>query len=323
MNELSGKRILITGGAGFIGSFIADQLITENVEEVVILDNLVRGSRDNVKAALSSGRVVFVEGDIRDRTLLDKLFNGIDYCFHMAALRITHCVAEPRQAQEVMFEGTFNVAETCVKHKVKKVVAASSASIYGMADTFPISEAHHPYNNRTLYGAAKIANEGLFRSFHDMYGLDYDTMRYFNVYGPRMDTTGKYTEVVVRWYHLIKEGKPPVIFGDGKGSMDFVYVEDVARANILALKAGVSDEVFNVASGVETSLEELCLLLLEAMHSDLKPTYVPVPDDRKKVEVSRRLADVSKARSQIGFEVEVPLKEGLERLVGWLDSQKP
>ena len=322
MNELSDKKILITGGAGFIGSFIADQLMTENVKEVVILDNLVRGSRDNVKEALSSGRVVFVEGDIRDRTLLDKLFNGIDYCFHMAALRITHCVADPRQAQEVMFEGTFNVAEACVKHKVKKVVAASSASIYGMADIFPITEAHHPYNNRTLYGAAKIANEGLFRSFHDMYGLDYNTMRYFNVYGPRMDTNGKYTEVVVRWHHLIREGKPPLIFGDGKGSMDFVYVEDVARANILALKAGISDEVFNVASGVETSLEGLCLLLLETMHSNLKPTYIPVPDERKKVEVTRRLADVSKARSQIGFAAEVSLKAGLERLVAWLDSQK-
>ena len=320
MQNLSGSRILITGGSGFIGSFIADQLLGENVEEIILIDNLIRGSKNNVENALSSDRVKLIEGDIRNRNLLDNLFYEIDYCFHMAALRISHCAVEPRQALEVMLDGTFNVAESCVKNKVKKIVIASSASIYGTADIFPTREDHHPYNNHTLYGAAKIANEGMFRSFYDMYGLDYNAMRYFNVYGPRMDIHGKYTEVLIRWYHLIKEGKQPLIYGDGQQTMDFVYVEDVARANILGLKASVSDAVFNVASGIETSLEELCWSLLKVMKSNLKPKYISVPEDRKKVEVSRRLADITKAREQIGFEAKITLNEGLEKLINWLDS---
>ena len=322
MQNLSGSRILITGGAGFIGSFIADQLLSENVEEIILIDNLIRGSKNNVENAISSDRVKLIEGDIRDRNLLDNLFYGVDYCFHMAALRISHCAIEPRQALEVMLDGTFNVAESCVKNNVKKIVVASSASIYGTADIFPTREDHHPYNNHTLYGAAKIANEGLFRSFYDMYGLDYNAMRYFNVYGARMDIHGKYTEVLIRWYHLIKEGKQPLIYGDGKQTMDFVYVEDVARANILGLRASVSDEVFNIASGIETSLEELCWSLLEVMRSNLKPKYILVPEERKKVEVRRRLADITKAREQIGFEATITLNEGLEKLIHWLDSIK-
>jgi len=321
MNQIAGKKVLITGGAGFIGSFVADQLIEENVGQVVILDNFIRGSKDNIRGALTSGKVLLVEGDIRDRALLDDLFQGVDYCFHMAALRINHCIADPRQALEVMFEGTFNIVEACVKHKIKKVIFSSTASIYGMADIFPIREDHHPYNNRTLYGAAKAANEGIFRSFNDMFGLNYIALRYFNVYGPRMDMTGKYTEVMIRWYNLIKECKPPVIYGDGKRTSDFVYVEDVARANILALKADVTDEVFNVAEGVETSLDEFCSLLLQIMKSDLKPIYIPIPGDRSKNDVTRRLADVSKARNQIGFKTKFSLREGLERLVRWLDSK--
>lgn len=321
MNQISGARVLITGGAGFIGSFIADQLLDENVEEIILVDNFIRGSRENVRDAMSSGKVKLVEGDIRDRGLLNSLFHDIDYCFHMAALRINHCAEKPREALEVMFDGTFNVAESCVKRGVKKSIVASSASVYGTASVFPTKEEHHPYNNHTLYGVAKTANEGMFRSFHDMFGLNYNAMRYFNVYGPRMDVYGKYTEVLIRWYHLIKDGKQPLIYGDGKQTMDFVYVEDVARANILALKAEVTDEVFNVASGVESSLEELCWALLEVMGSDLKPKYVPLPDDRRKVEVRRRLADIIKARENIDFVAKVSLKEGLQRLVEWLSSQ--
>ena len=322
MNNISGSRVLITGGAGFIGSFIADQLLEEDAGEIILVDNFIRGSKNNVKAALSSGNVKMVEGDIRDRSLLEDLFKDIDYCFHMAALRINQCATEPRHALEVMFDGTFNVAESCVKHKVKKIIAASSASIYGTAETFPTKEDHHPYNNHTLYGAAKIANEGLFRSFYDMYGLEYNAMRYFNVYGPRMDIHGKYTEVLIRWYDLIKEGKRPLIYGDGKQTMDFVYVEDIARSNILALKSKVDDEVFNIASGIETSLEELCWLLLEVMESSLEPEYIPIPDDRQKVEVRRRLANVYKARDKIGFEAKVSLREGLQRLISWINLQK-
>ena len=319
MKNIAGSRILITGGAGFIGSHITDQLLMEDVEEIILIDDFIRGSRENVANALKSGKVNLIEGDIRDQPLLNKLFQNIDYCFHMAAFRINQCAAEPRAAFEVMFGGTFNVAELCIKHKVKKIVIASSASIYGTAEKFPTDEQHHPYNNKTLYGAAKLANEVIFRAFYDMYGLNYNAMRYFNVYGPRMDIFGKYTEVLIRWYHLIKENSQPLIYGDGKQSMDFVSVEDVARATISALTAPVTDEVFNVACGVETTLEELCAALLEAMGSTLKPKYVPLPDDRKNVEVTRRLADTSKAAELIGFNANIDLRQGLRSLVQWLD----
>ena len=321
MYQLTDSRILITGGAGFIGSHIADQLIErEGVREVILLDNMLRGSRTNIEKALASGRAQLVEGDIRDRALVDKLCSGVDYVFHMAALRITRCAENPREALEVMYDGAFNVVEACVRHKVRKLVAASSASIYGTADVFPTDEGHHPYNNRTLYGAAKMANELMYRAFNDMYGLPYVAMRYFNVYGPRMDREGKYTEVLIRWYGLIKKAESPLIFGEGDQTMDFVDVEDVARANVLAMKAGVSDQVFNVASHRETSLRQLCEALLATMGSRLEPKHVPLPSERKAVEVRRRLADTSKARELLGFEARISLEEGLARLVRWLDA---
>jgi nucleoside-diphosphate-sugar epimerase len=321
LNDLGDSRVLITGGAGFVGSHIADQLIAhENVREVVLLDNLLRGSRRNIEQAERSGRVRFVEGDIRDRSLLDRELSAVDFVFHMAALRSTRCAENPHEALEVMYDGTFNVVEACVRHKVRKLVAASSASVYGTADLFPTREDHHPYNNRTLYGAAKLANELMYRAFNDMYGLPYVALRYFNIYGPRMDTEGKYTEVLIRWYRLIKAGQPPLIFGEGDQTMDFVDVEDVARANVLALKAPVSDEVFNIASQRETSLRQLCDALLSTMGSKLEPSHVPLPAERKAVEVRRRLADGSKARERLSFEARIGLEQGLARLVRWLDA---
>jgi len=322
MIDLNDKRIVITGGAGFVGSFIVEQLLEEKPREILVLDNLMRGSRENLKPALSGGKVKLIEGDIRDHALLDKSFRNMDYCFHLAALRITQCAAEPREALEIMYDGTFNVLECCVRHKIKRLILASTASVYGQADSFPTNEDHHPYNNYTLYGAAKMANELMCRSFQQMHGLNFNALRYFNIYGPRMDTFGKYTEVLIRWYRLIKRNEPPLIFGDGKQTMDFIYVGEIARASILALKADVGNQVFNIANGVETSLEQLCLALLETMGSVLKPKYVPLPDERKKVEVMRRLADVTKAKQMIGFEAKVDLKEGLKRLVQWLDESE-
>jgi UDP-glucose 4-epimerase len=286
----------------------------KSVREVIIVDNFIRGSRENLANVLKSSSLRIVEGDIRDRKLLREAMAGVDLVFHQAAIRITQCAEEPRLALEVLVDGTFNVLEAAVRAGVKRVVAASSASVYGLAEEFPTTERHHPYNNRTLYGAAKTFNEGLLRSFHEMYGLNYVALRYFNVYGPRMDIYGAYTEVLIRWMERIDAGQPPLIFGAGTQTMDFIYVEDIARANILAVQSDVQDEVFNIASGVETSLNDLAYTLLKVMNSDLKEEYGP---ERKVNPVPRRLANVSKARRMLGFEAHVGLEEGLTRLVEW------
>jgi UDP-glucose 4-epimerase len=312
-------RVLITGGAGLIGSHIADLLVDEGVAEIVVLDNFVRGRRRNLAAASARGRVSIVEGDIRNRALVARVMHGIDYVFHQAAIRITQCAEEPRLALEVLVDGTFNVVEAAAAARVRKIVAASSASIYGLAEEFPTPERHHPYNNRTLYGAAKSFNEGLLRSVGEMYGLPYVALRYFNVYGPRMDVHGAYTEVFIRWMDRIAAGQPPLICGDGSQTMDFVYVEDVARANILAAKAPVTDEVFNVASGTETSLCAVAHALLRVMGSDLVPEHGP---ERKVNPVCRRLADVEKARRLLGFDCPLGLEDGLRRLVAWWQQER-
>ena len=314
MTDLAGARVVITGGGGFIGSTIADQLIDQGVDRIVVIDNFVRGRRSNLDRARESGRLELHEGDIADRDLLATIMRGTDIVFHQAAIRITQCAAEPRLALEVMVDGTFNVIEAANDADVKKVVAASSASVYGMAEEFPTTERHHGYDNRTIYGASKMFNEGLLRSFHDMYGLDYVALRYFNVYGPRMDIHGVYTEVLVRWMERIAAGEPPIILGDGSATMDFVFVEDVARANIAAAKASTSDRVYNVGTGVETSLRELADALLDVMGSDLRPEHGP---ERKVNAVPRRKASIERAREELGFTSSVSLHEGLERLVAW------
>jgi UDP-glucose 4-epimerase len=313
------QRVLITGGAGLVGSTIADRLVADGVGEVVVLDNFVRGRKENLTDALASGRVRIVEGDIRDRVLLAEVLQGIDVVFHQAAIRITQCAEEPRLALEVLVDGTYNVAEAAVEAGVRKLVAASSASVYGLAERFPTAEDHHPYGNDTLYGAAKVFNEGLLRSFHTMHGLDYVALRYFNVYGPRMDIHGVYTEVLVRWMERIARGEPPLILGDGLQTMDFVYIDDIARANLLAAASDATDVVCNVASGTETSLRELAATLLRVMGSDLEPVHGP---ERSVNRVSRRLADTRLARDLLGFSADVDLEEGLRRLVEWWRSER-
>ncbi len=313
--KIDGSRILVTGGCGLIGSTTIDLLLQKHKpEKIVIFDNLVRGTLANVTEALKDPRVELVEGDIRDVEAVHKVSEGMDAVIHMATLRITACAAEPREALGVMCDGSFNVLEAAQAKGLKKVVTASSASVYGLADVFPTTEDHHPYNNRTWYGASKVMLEGLLRSFYDMYGLPYVALRYFNVYGPRMDLHGKYTEVLIRWMERINSGEPPLILGDGSTTMDFVYIDDIARANVLALQSDLKDDVFNVASGVETSLNELADALLRVMGSNLKPEYGP---ERKVNPVSRRLADTTKAEDVLGFRAKVDLNEGLERLVAW------
>lgn len=317
--KLDDARILVTGGAGLIGSTTIDRLLAHPVGEIVILDDMVRGSIINLARALDDRRVRFVEGDICDAALVRQLSHGMDAVYHFAALRITACAADTLRAKEVMCDGTFNVVDAAREAGVRKIVAASSASVYGMADTFPTREDHHPYNNRTWYGAAKAMLEGLLRSYHAMHGLPYVALRYFNVYGPRMDLHGKYTEVLIRWMERIDAGQRPLILGDGRQTMDFVEIDDIARANILALTSDASDDVYNVASGIETSLDELAHALLRVMDSDLRPDYGP---ERAVNPVPRRLADVSKAKRELGFTAQVSLDEGLRRLVRWWHLSK-
>lgn len=315
---MKNKRVLITGGAGLIGSHIADLVALEKPREIIILDNFVRGRRDNLSSAIGSAPLNIIDGDIRDRALLAKAFDGVDIVFHQAAIRITQCAEEPRLAFEVLAEGTFNVLEAAVKTGVSKVVAASSASVLGLAESFPTTEEHHPYNNRTIYGAAKTFNEGLLRSFADMYGLRYVALRYFNVYGPRMDVYGAYTEVLIRWMERLSAGMPPLIYGDGSQTMDFVDARDIARANVLAAKSDVTDEVFNVASGREISLLQLAQMLSDIMGSSLEPQH---KEARTVNGVTRRLADISKAERFLGFKAEISMEQGLRDLVAWWQSK--
>jgi UDP-glucose 4-epimerase len=312
------ERALITGGLGLIGSHIADALVARGTA-VVVIDDLSRGRHENLAWAQANGDVRVVEGDIRNRALVRQVMRGVDVVFHQAALRITRCAEEPQLAVDVLVRGTQAVLDAAVRADVGKVVAASSASIYGMAERFPTREDHHPYNNDTLYGAAKAFNEGLLRSYHAMYGLDYVALRYFNVYGPRMDVHGVYTEVLVRWMERIAEGRAPLILGDGRQTMDFIHVHDVARANVLAAGCDVTDEVFNVASGTETSLAELAHTLLEAMGAEPLVEHGPA---RAVNNVARRLADTRSADERLGFRAQVPLDAGLRSLVDWWRAER-
>ena len=316
---IEAQRFLVTGGAGTIGSTIVDQLADAGAAEIVVLDNFVRGRAGNLAAAESTGRVTVVDGDIRDRNLVRSVMSGIDVVFHQAAIRITQCAAEPRLALEVLVNGTYEIVEAAADAGVRKVVAASSASVYGLAEEFPTPERQHPYANDTLYGAAKTFNEGLLRSFHAMRGLDYVMLRYFNVYGPRMDIFGLYTEVLIRWIERIEAGKAPLILGDGQQVMDFVFTEDIARANLLAADSRASDDVFNIGSGTETSLVELAATLQRVMGSSEPPEFGP---PRTVNAVHRRLADISRAHRSLGWKPEVDLEEGLRRLVLWWRAER-
>jgi UDP-glucose 4-epimerase len=317
--ELRGARAVVTGGAGTIGSHIVDALVRHGAAEVVVVDNFVRGLHRNLAYAQAHGTVVVVDGDIRDAGLMHRVLPGADVVFHQAAIRITQCAENPRLALEVLADGTFNVVEAAVAAGVPKVVAASSASVYGQAEVFPTGERHHPWHDDTFYGAAKAFNEGMLRSFAATNHLRYVALRYFNVYGPRMDVHGLYTEVLIRWMERIAAGQPPVIFGDGAQTMDFVHVRDVARANVLAATAPVSGVVLNVGSGTEISLRQLAVALLRAMGSDLEVEHLP---PRAVNGVTRRMADTTLARELIGFEALVALDEGLHELVRWWLAQR-
>lgn len=322
MNKISGATILVTGGAGFVGSYVVEELLLHQPKKVRILDNLIRGSYQNMQSFIENPAVEFIEGDIRDEDLLEKCVEGCDYVFHMAALRINACAANQQDGFDVMLKATFNVAEFCKKHQIKKVIYSSSASVYGLAQHFPTPETDNPYNNQTFYGAAKMWGEQLFRSYKFMHNLDYVALRYFNVYGERMDTDGKYTEVMIKWLDCIRDNKQPAIFGDGTDTMDFVHVKDVAHSNILALQADVSDEVFNVGVQVETSLKQLLETLLKVNNCKLEPVFKAANAINP---VKKRIADLSKIKKDLGYQPSINLEQGLKALSNWyfnLQQQK-
>lgn len=317
-HKLTGKKVLVIGGAGFIGSFVVEELLKFPVEEVVVYDNFVRSSEYNIEKSLRDPRCRIFEfgGDIRDLDILDKAVEGADYVVHLAAMWLLHCRDFPRTAFDVNVAGTFNVLEACARHSVKRLVYSSSASVYGDAVTVPMGE-EHPFNNRNFYGATKISGEAMCRAFYDRYGLDYVGLRYMNVFGPRQDQDAVYSGVVPIMLNKIAAGEPPVINGDGTQAYDFVYVRDVARANVLALVADTSDEFFNVGTGVQTSVAELCDTILKLKESDLQVEFRPYSEDDSRRLVKNRIGDTRKSSELLNFSAEYTLEEGLEELVQW------
>lgn len=318
-NDLRNKKVLVIGGAGLIGSHVVDELVKHDVAEIVVYDNFTRGTQDNLVHALKDPRVKVFElgGDILQTDILDQAVKGKDYVFHLAALWLLHCHEYPRSAFHVNIEGTFNILEACVKHKVKKLIYSSSASVYGDAVELPMTE-DHIYNNKTFYGATKIAGEHMCRSFYHRYGLDYAGLRYMNVYGARQDYKGTYIAVIMKILDRLDQGLPPVVYGDGSQAYDFIYVSDVARANICALTSAATNQCYNVGSGIQTSIKELTEIILKITGSTMPIHYEPAGQTF----VTNRIGDPTRAEKEIGFNYSIGLEEGLRKLIEWRNSHK-
>jgi UDP-glucose 4-epimerase len=312
-------RILITGGAGLLGSHVSDLLVRQYNPEIVILDNFSRGRRENLHGSLAQDRVEIIEGDVRDADVVHEIMSGVDLVFHLVGMKPGQCSDDPQLGIGVLVNGTFNVLEAAALSGVRKIVSSSSTAVYGAAEHFPTREDHHPYNNRTLFGAARLSGEALMRSFHEMYGTSYVSLRYATVYGPRMEINGAYTDVLVRWIERLSRRQCCVIAGDGTRCMDLIYVEDAARAAVMAVESDISDEALNIGSGAEITLTGLARMLGRVMGSSLAPEYTPA---RKSHSGGRRLADTEKAARLLGFEARMSLEEGLRRLVAWWERQR-
>lgn len=321
--ELDGKQILVIGGAGFIGSHVVAELLRTDVGQVTIYDNLTRGKVANLSESLSDPRCrVFADGgDVRDTDVLRKAMDGIDGVVHLAAMWLLHCMDYPRTAFEVNIGGTFNVLEACAQAGVKRLVYSSSASVYGDAVEVPMTE-EHPFNNRNFYGATKIAGEAMCRAFHDRNDLSYVGLRYMNVYGPHQDQTAAYTGVIPIMLNKIDANETPVINGDGSQAYDFVTARDAARCNVLALQSEATDQFYNVGTGIQTSIKQLCDLILELCHSKLSVTYNPYSAEDARRLVQNRIGSPKKSASDLGFTFSDDLRSGLQNLIEWRKDNK-
>ena len=314
--SLNGSKLVLVGGAGLIGSHVADALTAEDVGEIVVFDNFVRGAKDNLRHALTDSRVRIIDGDIRDLEALSTAFEGADGVFHFAALWLLECHEQPRAAFDVNIQGTFNVIEACRDQDVGRLVYSSSASVYGDAAEEPMSEGH-PYNNTNFYGATKVASEQMCRAFHHRYGLNYAGLRYMNVYGPRQDYEGAYVAVIMKMLDAVDRGEPLVVFGDGSQSYDFVYVQGCARANVLAMKTDSEDRFYNVGTGIRTSIKELAALIVRLTGTNRPVRYEPAGQTF----VRNRIGCPERAAAEIGFTADVLLEEGLRGVIRWRREQ--
>jgi UDP-glucose 4-epimerase len=319
--QLENSKVLVIGGAGFIGSFVVSELLKENVAEVIVYDNFARGKKDYLTESLKDPRCKLfpIGGDVREIDILDTAMKGVDYVFCLAAMWLLHCKDYPRTAFNVNIAGTFNVLEACVKNNVKKLVWSSSASVYGDAVELPMTESH-PFNNKNFYGATKIAGEAMAAAFNDRYGLEVIGLRYMNVYGPHQDQTAAYTGVIPIMLNKIDANETPVINGDGSQAYDFIYVEDVARCNLDAMKCDTPFGMYNVGTEVQTSIRELCDTILRLKGSALKVTYKPYSADDARQFVQNRIGSKVKAEKELGFNYKYTLEEGLLKLIEWRDS---
>ena len=319
--KLEGSRILVIGGAGFIGSQVTAELLKTAVSEVVVYDNFTRGNLENIADSLQDSRCTVWPhgGDIRDIDLLNDAMSGMDAVVHLAAMWLLHCRDYPRTAFNVNIEGTFNILEACVKNKIKRLIYSSSASVYGDALEVPMTESH-PFNNRNFYGATKIAGEAMCRAYNDRYGLDYVGLRYMNVYGPRQDQQAVYSGVIPIMLNKIDANEPPVVNGDGSQAYDFIYVDDVARSNVLALEADTTDENYNVGTGIQTTIRELCDTILDLKKSTLEVTYQPYDAEDARRLVQNRIGCPKLAKEKIGFKHDFTLRDGLQKLIDWRDA---
>jgi UDP-glucose 4-epimerase len=320
--KLTNSRVLVIGGAGFIGGFVIAELLKHDVKEVVIYDNFARGKMTNIEDSLMDSRcsIFPLGGDVRETDILDAAMKDVDYVFHLAAMWLLHCKDFPRTAFDVNIAGTFNVLEACVNNNIKKLVYSSSASVYGDAVQVPMDE-DHPFNNKNFYGATKIAGEAMATAYNDRYGLEIVGLRYMNVYGPGQDQHAVYSGVVPIMLNKIEAGEQPVINGDGSQAYDFIYVEDIARANIASLESGMKLGYYNVGTEVQTSIKELCDTILDLKKSELKVKYVPYSEDDARALVQNRIGSRQKAEKEIDFKYKYSLREGLQMLIDWRKTQ--